>query len=557
MALMLALFGSVIAARSIAVSFAWSPTIDEHYHLERGLRYWTGDLTGIELNDPPLGEGLVALPLFLMGCHPTHTEGSHHVLMAQLPRYSPQLLQSVVAGWKALLFLPALAVAWLWARRLYGAAAGWAACALLTAEPNFAAHLPLATVDVPGVTAILLASYLAWRYFETGGVARLVLATVASATAMMVKHTAVILPGVWLLYAAAYWVRIPWQAGSDTWREARSALPRRALALCGAAAVGALTIWALTGFDVSRPYTHPFWPQTSPRLFALLNRRWPAGIYLSSFIYGYVHGKEGHAAYLLGNISLAGWWYYFPVVAAYKVPISVAVVAVVGVASLVAKRLRTAEWSLAAAAAAWTVFLIKSRVNIGFRHFLPAYAFLLLLSVRWLAPRPNAAVPRTKLWLAWGAIAVTAIHGALWHPDYISYLNAPRSADHPAYLAISDSNVDWGQGLKEVRRWLDSKGGDGASAQAADPVYLMPFLALQPDPALLTTYIGGRATVLRQDVTKLPEQGTLLVSPIQLTGQYGASPAVRALSRLRPDGQIGHGAVLIYDLAKAATASSR
>ncbi len=43
---------------------------------------------------------------------------------------------------------------------------------------------------------------------------------------------------------------------------------------------------------------------------------------------------------------------------------------------------------------------------------------------------------------------------SIWHhPNYISYFNFPR---HKPYLAINDSNVDWGQSLKQVRDWIDS-----------------------------------------------------------------------------------------------------
>jgi hypothetical protein len=537
---MLAIFGALLAARSVAVSFAYSPTVDEPYHLERGVRYWHGDLAGVELNDPPFGEAVIALPLVVMQrLAPAATVSWTH---------PTQAVQAAVAAWKALLFLPSLAVAWLWARRLYGPAAGWAACALLSVEPNFAAHLPLATLDVPGVTAIMLACYLAWRYFEAGGARRLTAAAVASGAAMMVKHTAVILPGVWAAYAALYWVGLPWCRGAGEWRYARHLLPRRAVALFAAAAVGGLTIWALTGFDVSRPYTHPDWPRSSPRLFSLLSGRWPAGTYLSSFIYGYVHGKEGHPTFLLGRTSLSGWWYYFPVVAWYKVPVAVAAMMLIGTLWLAARRGRAkaAEWSLAIPAFAWTAFLMSSRINIGFRHFLPAYAFLLLLAaVRWLASEP-AGGSRARAALAWMAIGLTALHAALWHPDYIPYVNAPRQT--PPYLAISDSNIDWGQGFKELSRWLDRRG----APEAAEPTYVIPFPP--SSPAVLLPYTKGRVVVLEPTPAlpdpPLPRTGTLVVSADYLGGQLWCWKSLKALGGLPPQARIGQGALLVYDLAK-------
>ena len=32
--------------------------------------------------------------------------------------------------------------------------------------------------------------------------------------------------------------------------------------------------------------------------------------------------REGHAAFLLGEFRMTGWWYYFPVALAVKTPIA-------------------------------------------------------------------------------------------------------------------------------------------------------------------------------------------------------------------------------------------
>src|SRR5439155_4090768 len=108
-------------------------------------------------------------------------------------------------------------------------------------------------------------------------------------------------------------------------------------------------------------------------------------------------------------------------------------------------RPRFEEWSLLLPLITWAVFLMQSRISIGWRHFLPAYVFLLMLAAR-------VILARGIFWTiaSWACVAIVAVHATLWHPDYLSYLNWPRKA---AYLAINDSNIDWGQGLKEVRGW--------------------------------------------------------------------------------------------------------
>ena len=97
--------------------------------------------------------------------------------------------------------------------------------------------------------------------------------------------------------------------------------------------------------------------------------------------------------------------------------------------------------------------MLATRINIGLRHFLPAYVFMLLLASRSLW-KPGRGTTIT----AWAALAVAALHVLAYHPDYLSYLNLPRDR---AYLSISDSNIDWGQSLKQVRAWIDRNAPPG------------------------------------------------------------------------------------------------
>ena len=138
----------------------------------------------------------------------------------------------------------------------------------------------------------------------------------------------------------------------------------------------------------------------------------------------------------------------FPAVATYKVPIGVAVVLALGLLSLRRSSPRWEEWGLVLPLLAWALFMMNSKVNIGYRHFLPAYVFAMAAACRCL----ERATVRWSA-VAWCALGTAGLHAASYHPDYLCYTNLPR---HKPYLAISDSNVDWGQGLKQARAWLDA-----------------------------------------------------------------------------------------------------
>src|SRR4051812_42236673 len=99
--------------------------------------------------------------------------------------------------------------------------------------------------------------------------------------------------------------------------------------------------------------------------------------------------------------------------------------------------------------------MMTRKLNIGFRHFLPAYIFMLMLGARCVA----TGAARWMVVAALCAIAVTIIDVARWHPDELSYINHPGGRP---FLSISDSNIDWGQGLKQAGHWLAAHPADAA-----------------------------------------------------------------------------------------------
>jgi hypothetical protein len=559
--LALLIAAAVIIPRSIAISVAHSESYDDRFHLMRGLEFLTGNLSRkiadrtFAVAHPPLGEGIVALPLLLMNRYWGRPASELDLYGHPVGR---DTLVAVIAAWTSVLFLPMVAAAFLWAGRVYGRRSAWLVTALLIIEPTLAAHIPIPAQDVLSAETIFLACYLAWRLVDRPTLWRAAALGAMTAVAMNVKHTAIILPAVVAAMAGVGWVIRPWTS-EQVWAEWRGQLPMRLKATAAAALTAIALLWPATFFDVSAPLPIKVGGaeatgQNEVRSSAkeggaevtrqnrmrklvkdLLGRPWPAGIFFHSVLHARGHNKSGHPGYLMGETSMRGWWYYFPTVATFKVPLGIGLILLLAAASIRAVPPRWDEAYLLLPWAAWSLLLATSKINIGFRHYLAPYLFLLVLASRCVA---NGN--RLREALAWLCLAAAGLHTVSFHPDYLSYINFYRTR---YYMMISDSNIDWGQSLKEVRHWLDSH------PRADRPVYLAYF---GDDLGGIEANLGDLVEVLDLPAGEVPDRpGILIISPVVVTGQYPSRGGqyYRALRPVGPDAVIGH-AMLVYDLAR-------
>ncbi|MBC8106967.1 MAG: glycosyltransferase family 39 protein [Anaerolineae bacterium] len=529
--LALLLAAIVIIPRSALMIQSHSDYYDDQYHYIRGIRFIADKLgrRPPQLNDPPLGEALTAWPVWWSGVRNI----SGDILYGQ-KLVKPETLRLRVAIWKSILLLPMIGVAFVWLRRLYGVRSAWLGTIALTFEPSIAAHIPTGAVDVLGVEGIVLGCFFTWLYFEKPTIVRLIFAGASIAVALMLKHTAAIFPAVALAMAMLW-----------TWRDRRISAGRAVVAkfkplkriawragqvaLLGAVAF--IALWAIVRFEVSVPVYPPKFAEARPKLHQVLQNRYPAGLYIGSLMTGVSHADRGAPGYLFGKVSMHGYWRYFPILATYKAPIGLAGLMILGAASLFVVKPKWNEWSLLLPLIAWSLFIINSGINIGWRHFLPPYVFLILLSCR------VGATDRRPWQIAgWACIALASIHAALWHPNYLSYFNFPR---HKPYLAVSDSNIDWAQSLKQAAEWIDrNPPGD-------KPIYVLPFA--RPESPAIKHYIGDRATIIRLD-DPVPRSGLLIISSVWESGANDGKRRYRFLQSQKPIAQIGGGAMQVYDL---------
>jgi hypothetical protein len=156
-----------------------SATCDEiGAHIPAGYLYWASGQYAGGLDNFPLVQLLIALPVRALGLHyALFTE--QHILLFRLP----VVLLTLMLG----------LVTYAYTRDLLGRVAAWAAIALLAVSPNILAHGSLATLDLPTAFFILLALWLLLRYVTAPSAPRLLWWSLALALAVTTKVQALLL----------------------------------------------------------------------------------------------------------------------------------------------------------------------------------------------------------------------------------------------------------------------------------------------------------------------------------------------------------------------------
>jgi len=183
-------------------------------------------------------------------------------------------------------------------------------------------------------------------------------------------------------------------------------------------------------------------------------------IFPTYFLFGIynvaIHNKDGHAASLLGDYRDLGWWYYFPTAFALKTTLPFLLVAIAALLWSFWELIVRREWKflwLIIPLAIYTALSVTGHINIGIRHFLPAFPFLFILGGALLdrllgAKHKTVAVALVVVILGWSFVEAARVF-----PDYVPYMNQLASA-RPHWWYLSDSNVEWGDDVGALAKYL-------------------------------------------------------------------------------------------------------
>lgn len=383
-------------------------------HMAAGYLYWSsGKYSGGGANFP-LAHLLIALPVVLLG-YSFELFTEQHLLLFRLPVLSMGLLLGIVL--------------YRFTAELFDRKAALAALFLFSLSPNVLAHASLATLDVPIAFFVFLTIYALWRYVQRPHWARMLALSFALACALTTKVQAILLIPIILLVLL---------------------VPRRLLPSC------------------SRPVAIPHWSWLFllivPPVFInliYLNSPLHSGdlyppLYVAALETKLLHGAYNpyglQSAYLWGQYSLEGWWYYFPFAILVKTPLPTLVLLGLGILG------RHTRKSLLFVALPLIVFLgtaMAASLNIGLRHVLLIYPFLFML----------AGQGATSWWnRSWRGVVLAGLgagyllQAAVIAPHHLSYFNVLVGGPRNGHKFLIGSNYDSGQNDHFLRRYIKDRG---------------------------------------------------------------------------------------------------
>ncbi len=457
-----------------------SQTIDEAVHVAAGVEWLEHHSYRLHPENPPLARIAVGLLPYLHGARSVTEYSDANQTLGSGPDYRTRLQLGRAGTLPAFVLLAGMV--FVWTKSRFDAATALASVFLLTSLPAVLAHSGLATTDVAAAAAALSA-VLAFAYWlQEPSYRRAALLGCAVGIGALVKFTVLLfLAASALGILAARALLAPRPNALHSSPEARGDPANswgdiaRQLGAC--AGIVAAIVWSGywgslgpvdLGDPAARASLEAVLPAPGPAhngLRMLLATSLPAPEFFFGLAQAALHGQKGHSAYLLGEISQSGRWYFFPVAIAVKTPLPFLALALAGSLSLMLRARRERQWIFlvpVVAPAAVLIALMPSSINIGLRHILVIFPFLSVCGGVALAELWTSDRRRTLARCVAAALLLWQLASSLVaHPHYIAYFN-PIASAHPEDFLI-DSDLDWGQDLYRLREELESRGIEEAS----------------------------------------------------------------------------------------------
>lgn len=472
-----AIAGLLLAQSVLLVWAAWShsPVFDETAHLAAGVSKWRYGRFDLYSVNPPLAEMVASAPTLAAGHETDWSRFSDHPLFrAEFPVGR----DFSVANGRRTLWLTSLArfaliplvllggwVCWRWGRELFGNLGGLAAAGLWAVSPTVLGNGALVTADAAAASLGVLAGWLYWRWLREPSWSGTLAAGIGLGLALLTKFTWLILVPLWPVLWIVF--RLPDRrtlAGREWGRQAGQLLIMMLLAvyLIHAGYGFEKPLRPLGEFEFVSESLSGRMVEASWRDDGTGNRfrgTWLAGMpvpvpanYLSGIDVQKADFERDNEIYLAGGSHSDGVWYWYLYALLVKEP--VAVWLLLGVTVIAAPLPRGRDLLVLLAPAAAVIGLVSWNHSLcHYRYVLPALPFLFIAAggaaatISRQRPIVTAIVAASLLWYVGSSLAVA--------PHWLSYFNELAGGPKNGWRHLSGSALDWGQGLIDLRAWLD------------------------------------------------------------------------------------------------------
>lgn len=453
------------AALALTIVHRESLTFDEDDHMFAGYMMWkTGDY-GLNPEHPPLAKLVATLPILGDNLWIPPFQGRYFKTEAYLDgrdwlAHNDGPRQHLVFRMRAsaeILALGLCLLVFLTAREWFGDTAALAALVLIVFDPNVLAHSALVTTDI-GVSCFFVAAIWAfYRYAISPTLIRLLFAGVATGLLLATKHSGILIGPMFVLLIA-------WEVFASPSTERKRTALRLIGGLFAIVIVSVLVLWSFYGFRyASRPAGLHL--STSLQQYVEPLTRFQAGVVLGiarlhllpeSYLIGLVDVKRMavfYPTFLLGKVYPHGQWYYFPLVILIKTTLGMLVLSALAVFATITGKLakrREVVYALVPPVV-YLVIAMVSGINIGARHLLPMYAFVIIYAAAGI----SVLAQSSRRWALVCAVLLGAhiVSTLVAFPNEIAYANEAWGGPKNVHNLLSDANVDWAQQLIQVKQW--------------------------------------------------------------------------------------------------------
>lgn len=551
-----------------------SVTMDEVAHLPAGYSYLTQKDMRLNPEHPPLIKDLAAIPLLFIkginfpseisawkddingqwsfGYNFLYQSGNPPDLMIFWGRI-PMILILILLGFFIFKFT----------KELFGNRAAIISLFLFSFSPTFLAHGRLVTTDVGAATGVTIAIYFFLKALKNPGNKNIIFSGIAFGIAELFKFSMILVIPLFVFLAFVFWILKLGKLKETLKTLILTFLIGLALIML----VYQYHVWNYPPERQARDIEFLLSSTPYPKLREILI--WASGKPILRSLTQYLLGLAlvlqraagGHTTYFLGEVSAAGWKNYFPVVYLIKEPLSFHILTLLAIlysAWLIKQPFwknpfqRAINWikshfpevAMISFISLYWATSLTSNLNIGVRHLLPVFPFAFILVSGVISNSLKESFLKLKYLfiaslLVWQIISVISIF-----PHFLAYFNEIVGGPDNGYIFTVNSNLDWGQDLRRLKKWVDEK--------KIDKIYVDYFGGGEANYYLKEKYAPWWGT---RDPNELPKGSYLAISATFLQGGRGKpAPGFNQpngyylwLNQYKPIAKIGY-SIFIYKI---------